>query len=119
MTLQASYERFLADPTIASALADEASINYITTLTSIHKSEAILKHLAVQNKQLKKTSEKVLSAIEGDGGLCLDVETTLSFVSGGGAYLPGLDDNFLVDRIATFPVVCIYYLVGCEDNSTC
>jgi hypothetical protein len=106
MTLSAQYQRFLANPS-AAALADAAAIHYITTLTTINDAAEIVKHLGAQDKQLKKKGEKVLSAIESSSGLCVDVETTIEFVSGGGAYLPGLDDNFLSDRVATFPVVSV------------
>ncbi|PSN59338.1 hypothetical protein BS50DRAFT_605305 [Corynespora cassiicola Philippines] len=108
MTLAARYQAFLASPT-ASALADNASLHYITTLTSLHDAPAILKHLAVQEKLLKKKAEKVLSTVEGPNGLSLDVETTLEFVAGGGAFLPGLDDNFVSDRTVTFPMVHIVH----------
>lgn len=47
----------------------------------------------------------MLHCIESENEICLDVETTLEFVTGGGAYLPGLDDNFLADRVVTFPIV--------------
>lgn len=104
MSLSAKYQAFLASPS-AGALADNASLHYITTLTSIHDAGAIMKHLAVQDKLLKKTEQKVLSKIEGANGLSVDVETTIEFSSGGGAYLPGLDDNFVADRIVTFPMV--------------
>lgn len=106
MSLRAKYERFLAAPT-AEALSEKASINYITTLTTITEPVAILKHLVAQAKQLNKKVEKVIGAVEGQSGLCLDVETILEFLSGGGAYLPGLDDNFLADRTVTFPAVCL------------
>lgn len=105
MSFSAKYHQFRSSPD-ASALADKASINYITTLVTINEPAAITKHLSAQAKQLNKKEEKVLSTIEGDDGLCLEVETTLEFVSGGGAFLPGLDDNFLADRTVTLPVVC-------------
>lgn len=105
MTLTTVYQAFLAAPR-ADALAKEASLNYITTLTTINEPAAIAKHFGQLERLLKKKSEKVLSAIEDDSAICLDVETTLEFISGGGAYLPGLDDNFLADRVVTFPVVC-------------
>ena len=104
MSLQSLYQGFLANPS-ASALAEAASFNYITTLTTIHEPAAIVKHLAAQNKELRKKQENVIGSIESSDAVCLDVETTLEFVSSGGAYLPGLDDNFLADRVVTFPVV--------------
>ncbi|KAF2729673.1 hypothetical protein EJ04DRAFT_588341 [Polyplosphaeria fusca] len=108
MTLAAQYKAFLANPS-AEALADTASLHYITTLTSINDPAPIIKHLSVQEKLLKKKEEKVIGTVEGGDSLCLDVETTLEFVSGGGAYLPGLDDNFVADRIVTFPMIHIVH----------
>ncbi len=46
-----------------------------------------------------------MDAIESDNALCLEVDTTLEFLTGGGAYLPGLEENFLADRIVTLPIV--------------
>ena len=103
-SLKSLYQSFLARPN-ASILNHDASLNYITTLTTINTAAAILKHHAAHQKVLTKKEEKVLSCIEGSDALCLDVETTLEFITGGGAYLPGLDDNFLADRVVTFPMV--------------
>jgi predicted protein tyrosine phosphatase len=103
-SLKALYQSYLANPN-SPALNDNASLNYITTLTAINTAAAIVKHNAAHQKVLKKKEEKVLSCIEGTNAICLDIETTLEFISGGGAYLPGLDDNFLSDRVVTFPMV--------------
>jgi hypothetical protein len=105
MSLSATYKAFLASPS-PSALADHASLHYITTLTTINEAPAIIKHFTVQEKLLKLNEQKVLSTIESpDGGLCVDVQVTIEFIQGGGAYLPGLDDNFVSDRLVTFPMV--------------
>lgn len=109
MSLQSLYQSFLAAPS-AGALAEGASLNYITTLTTINEPAAIIKHLTTQQLELKKKQERVISAIESSDAICLDVETTLEFVSSGGAYLPGLDDNFLADRVVTFPLVSLIVL---------
>jgi hypothetical protein len=104
MSLQAIYESFLGNPN-AAGLAETASIHYITTLTTISNAEPIATHLQKQNKSVvKKKAETVISAIEGPSALSLEVETTLEFISGGGAYLPGLE-NFVTDKVATFPAV--------------
>ena len=103
-SLKSVYQSFLTSPN-ASTLNDNASLNYITTLTTISSAAAIVKHHAAHEKVLTKKGEKILSCIEGCDALCLDVETTLEFIAGGGAYLPGLDENFLVDRAVTFPIV--------------
>jgi hypothetical protein len=106
MSLKTRYERYLSAPS-SGAFAENASVNYIPTLTTITEPTAIVKHLAAQAKLLTKKSERVLSTVESSDGLCVDVDTTIEFVAGGGAYLPGLDDNFLADRIVNFPVVSV------------
>ena len=106
MTLSDTYQWFLDRPS-QGALADKAALHYITTLTSIHDAPAIVKNLQVQEKLLKKTAQKVVSVVEGRHALSLDVETTIEFQNGGGAYLPGLDDNFVADRTVTFPMVSV------------
>ena len=103
-SLKAVYESYLSNPT-ANALSENASLNYITTLTTIKSAAAIVKHHAAHQKVLTKKEEKILSSVEDHNAICLDVETTLKFLTGGGAYLPGLDDNFLADRVVTFPMV--------------
>ncbi|KAJ4345275.1 uncharacterized protein N0V89_011405 [Didymosphaeria variabile] len=109
MSLSATYKAFLASPS-SGALADNASLHYITTLTTINDAPAIIKHFTVQEKLLKQKEHKVLNAIESaNGGLCVDLQVTIEFVQGGGAYLPGLDDNFVSDRTVTFPMVHIVH----------
>lgn len=105
-SLKAKYEAFLASPS-TGALADNASINYIPTLVTINEPTAILKHLSAQRKLLIKKSERVLSTIASSDGLCVDIDTTIEFIGGGGAFLPGLDDNFLSDKVVYFPVVSL------------
>lgn len=104
MGLQAVYERFLASPNQLS-LAENATCQYVTTLTSFSQKGAIIKHLEnQQNGVVRKKSEKVISAVEGLTSVAIIAETTLEFISSGGAYLPGLD-TFIIDRTATLPVV--------------
>jgi len=104
MSLKSKYHSFLRNPS-TGVLAENASITYIPTLTFVAEPTAILKHLAAQAKQVRKKHESILSFIEGSNGVCVETETTLEFLTGGGAYLPGLDDNFLIDKVVTFPVV--------------
>lgn len=109
MSLTNVYQSFLKAPS-AEALSDNASLNYITTLTTFNDATPIIKHLTTQAKALAKKAEKVLSAVEGDQAICLDIETTIEFISGGGAFLPGLDDNFLADHVVTLPTVSSFLL---------
>lgn len=108
MALQTAYKQFLAAPN-PTFLAQDASLHYITTLVTLNGSSEILNHLKAQDHELKKEEEKFLDVVEGQNSLAVEVHTTIEFLSGGGAYLPSLDDNFLADRIVTFPIVCIGY----------
>lgn len=105
MSLKDLYQTFLADPKSAS-LASDVSLIYIPTTTKIDGADAVRNHLTRQDHVLKRKSQQVLDTIEGPSSLCLDVEATVEFVSGGGPFLLALDDNFLSDRVATFPTVC-------------
>ena len=112
MALKTIYEKFLASPN-PTLLSEKASFHYVPTLTTVKESEPIIKHLESQNKSVvRKKAEKIISAIESNSALAVDSETTLEFISGGGAYLPGLD-NFVVDKVAVFPSVS--YLSDRED----
>ena len=102
--MASTYSSFLHSPN-ASHLASDASINYITTTTTINEPAAIIKHLQAQQKQVAKKEEKVLNAIEGPGSLFLETETTLQFNNGGGAYLPAMDENLLDEKLVTFPLL--------------
>jgi hypothetical protein len=106
MALKAQYTAFLAAPT-TDALAEAASLHYVPSLTTVRTAPRIVSQLTA-TAQLKRVAEKAVAggAIESGDALMLDVETTIEFVSDGGGYLPGLDDNFLADRVVTFLVVC-------------
>lgn len=106
MALQSAYQQFLAAPN-PTFLAQDASIHYITTLVTYNGPEAIIKHLKSQGIQLKKKAENILDVVESENALVIEVETTVEFLTSGGAYLPSLDDNFLADRVVTFPIVCL------------
>ena len=102
MSLKCQYEAFLTAPTISS-LAGGASLYYVPTLTTIHEPTKIIRQLT--SSDLRKRKEKTLNVVEGHGALMVEVETTLELVNDGGAFLPGLDDNFLTDRVVTLLVV--------------
>lgn len=115
MSLKTLYERFLASPNPLN-LSENASINYIPTLKTFVQPGPIIRHLEIQTKnEVRKKSEKIISAVEGQNSLSLDVETTLEFISGGGAYLPGLE-NFVTDRVAILPSVSQFSGLKERDN---
>ncbi|KAJ4297141.1 hypothetical protein N0V88_004059 [Collariella sp. IMI 366227] len=97
MALQAAYKQFLAAPS-SSALANDASLHYVTTTSSFTGATDIIKHLSTVRNTIKKKKEDALFAIENHHALAVEVDTTLEFVSSGGPYLPGMDENFLSDR---------------------
>ena len=104
MSLRATYEDFLKAPN-PLVLSENIFLCYTTTAKSFAKPEPVIRHLVDQNKNVvKKKSENIIQAVDGQNKLALVVETTVEFVSGGGAYLPGLE-NFVTDKIATFPIV--------------
>ncbi|KAK1752394.1 hypothetical protein QBC47DRAFT_56632 [Echria macrotheca] len=104
MALQAAYKQFLAAPS-SSALAKDASLHYITSTTSYTGPTDIIKHLGALRAQIKNKKETVLSAVGGQNAVAAEIETSLEFVSSGGPYVPGLDDNFLTDRSVSFLVI--------------
>ncbi|XXG99081.1 hypothetical protein Hte_005415 [Hypoxylon texense] len=106
MALVAVYKQFLTAPN-SSLLAPEAALHYITTTTSFRGPADVIKHFSTLVKQLKKKKEDILSAIEGQNAIAVEVDTVLEFLTGGGPYLPGLDDNFLTDRTVYFPIMHI------------
>lgn len=110
MALQAAYKQFLASPN-TSALTDDASLHYVTTTSSFAGATEIIKHLAAVRNKIKKKKEGALFAIESQNALAIEVETVLEFVSSGGPYLPGLDDQFLADRTVSSVIV------GCQHRS--
>ncbi|KAL2256586.1 hypothetical protein VTK26DRAFT_1437 [Humicola hyalothermophila] len=106
MALQAAYKQFLAAPN-SSALVENASLHYVTTTTSVTSATDIIKHLATVRNRINKKKEDALFAIENQNVLVFEVETTLEFVTSGGPYLPGMDDNFLADRTVHLPIMHI------------
>ena len=96
----------MSSPTSSVLSSSTASLHYVTTTLSV-SGESIVKHLRNQQGQLEKKSEKVLSAFETADYLVLEMEVTMEFKTSGGHFLPGLDDNFVVDNIVTFPMVSL------------
>ncbi|KAH8737115.1 hypothetical protein BGZ61DRAFT_280995, partial [Ilyonectria robusta] len=101
--MAATYKQFLAAPS-SSLLADTASLHYVTTTTSISGPTAIIKHINVLQKQIAKKKEDILNIVDGQNMIVLEIDTGLGFLTGGGPYLPGLDDNFLTTNDAYLPI---------------
>ncbi|RDA95927.1 hypothetical protein CP533_5810 [Ophiocordyceps camponoti-saundersi (nom. inval.)] len=107
----ATYKQFLAAPS-TSLLADQATLHYVTTTTTFSGATEIVKHLSALQRQVQKKKQDVLSTIDGGHVVALEVDTELEFLTSGGVYLPGLDDNFLSDRTASLPIMHIVALDG-------
>ncbi|KAH8889566.1 hypothetical protein GQ53DRAFT_219076 [Thozetella sp. PMI_491] len=104
MALQAAYKQFLAAPN-SSALAADASLHYITSTTTFSGATEIIKHLATLRNQVKKKKEDALNVVEGANSIAVEIEASFEFLTGGGPYLPGLDDNFLTDRTVSLAII--------------
>jgi len=111
--MAATYKQFLASPSPAF-LAEDASLHYVPTTTSVKGAEQIFKHFALTQKQVTKKKEDILSVVEGHRALAFEVDTGLEFQTSGGPYLPGLDDNFLSDRVVYLPV--IHFVLLADDG---
>lgn len=114
--MAATYKQFLASPG-SGALAENASLHYVPTTTSFSGPAEIIKHLNSLQKQVKKKKEDVINIIEGQGAAVFETDTGLEFITSGGTYLPGLDDNFLTDRVAYLPIVRTYSSHCSSDNA--
>ncbi|KAF9879023.1 hypothetical protein CkaCkLH20_03256 [Colletotrichum karsti] len=102
--MSATYKQFLAAPN-SSLLAPNATLLYITTTTSFNGPTDIIKHFNTLRNQVKKKKEEILDVVEGRDAIAAEIETSLEFVTSGGTYLPGLDDNFLADRTVFLPIM--------------
>ncbi|GKT98801.1 hypothetical protein FLAG1_05503 [Fusarium langsethiae] len=101
--MAATYKQFLAAPS-SSLLADTAALYYVTTTTTFAGPTQIIKHLNGLQKQVSKKKEEVFNIVDGGNVIVLEIDTGLGFQSGGGPYLPGLDDNFLSARDVYLPI---------------
>jgi hypothetical protein len=107
--MAAIYKQFLASPN-SSLLADDASLHYVPTTTSIKGAAEIIKHIGSLSKQVRKTKEEILNTVDGQVNAAFEIDTGLEFLTGGGPYLsiinlPKLDDNLICDRTVYLPVV--------------
>ncbi|KAG6014339.1 hypothetical protein E4U54_005489 [Claviceps lovelessii] len=103
------YKQFLASPS-SSYLSDKASLHYVTTTTSIFGPTEIIKHLNTLQNQVKIKKQDLINVVDGQSVIAAEVDTALEFQTSGGAYLPGLEDNFLSDRVAYLSIIHIVTL---------
>lgn len=99
-----SYKQFLQSPS-ADLLAENAGLHYVATTTSFTGVESIITHLGNLRKQVSKKKQDILNTIESPGSAVFEVSTALEFHTSGGVYLPGLDDNFVSDRVVYLSMV--------------
>ncbi|RSM12988.1 hypothetical protein CDV31_006089 [Fusarium ambrosium] len=101
--MAATYKQFLAAPS-SSLLADTAALYYVTTTTTFSGPTQIIKHLNGLQKVVAKKKEEVFNVVDGGNVAVFEIDTGLGFQTGGGPYLPGLDDNFLSARDVYLPI---------------
>ncbi|KXJ92446.1 hypothetical protein Micbo1qcDRAFT_62067 [Microdochium bolleyi] len=106
MALADAYKQFLAAPN-PSLLASDASLVYVTTGTVFKGVDKIIDHFKLTSKKLQTDKQEPLTVVEGHNAVVIEADTTIKFLTAGGAYLPGLDDNFLSDRTVHLPITHI------------
>lgn len=102
--MASTYQQFLASPN-SSLLAEGATLHYITTTTTVRGATEIIKHFTTLRNQVNKSGEQILETIDGKNVVAFQIKTSLTFITSGGPYLPGLDDNFLADLEVHLPIV--------------
>lgn len=102
--MASTYKQFLASPS-SSLLAAGATLHYVTTTTTVRGATDIIKHFTTLRNQVGKNGEEILEVIDGKNVVAFQVKTSLTFITSGGPYLPGLDDNFLADMEVNLPIV--------------
>lgn len=105
--MASTYQQFLASPN-SSLLAEGATLHYITTTTTIRGATEIIKHFTTLRNQVTKSGEQILEIIDGKNVVAFQIKASLTFITSGGPYLPGLDDNFLADLEVHLPIVRHY-----------
>lgn len=108
------YRQFLNAPNSA-LLADTATLHYVTTTTTFTGPTDIIKHLNSSQKQVKKKQQDVINTVENESSAVLEVDNIFEFITSGGTYLPGLDDNFVADRTVYFQSVRCTYWTGYQS----
>ncbi|KAF4464862.1 hypothetical protein FALBO_8294 [Fusarium albosuccineum] len=101
--MAATYKQFLAAPS-SSLLADTAALYYVTTTTTFAGPTEIIKHLNGLQKVVSKKKEEIFNLVDAQNVAVFEIDTGLGFKTGGGPYLPGLDDNFLAARDVYLPI---------------
>ncbi|KAK7206865.1 hypothetical protein BZA70DRAFT_275231 [Myxozyma melibiosi] len=97
------YQRFLSSPQ-ASYLAPDAKLTYVTSCRTFNGPDAIVSHLLQASRQHKR-AEEIMSAHAAADSIVLETVTTIEFVNGTGAYVQGLDKNFVVDNTVVVPII--------------
>lgn len=102
--MAALYKQFLRAPS-SSLLSDKATLHYVTTALAFTGPTEIIKHLNILQRQVSKKKEDILNVVDGQNAIALEIDTGLEFQTSGGSYCPGLDDNFLSDKLVRLPIV--------------
>lgn len=106
-----TYEKFLSAPK-EEYLSPEASLAYITTALTYKGAASVVKQLKKQEVDFSRRDDKQLNVVEAGSTLVVETETTIEFQENGGAFLPGIDDNFVSERTVVFPIVRIPILTS-------
>ncbi|GAO50687.1 hypothetical protein G7K_4809-t1 [Saitoella complicata NRRL Y-17804] len=105
------YDQYKSKPQ-ASLLADDATLQYITSGVTVTGANAIITRRAKYRDEITVT-ENVIAKHVASESIVFEVAATITFTNGPGWLVPGIDDNFLFDKTIEIPLV---YAVRFEEK---
>ncbi|KAG5519967.1 hypothetical protein PMAC_000244 [Pneumocystis sp. 'macacae'] len=99
------YEAFFRHPT-ESIFSNKCILTYVTTCISFFGSKNVLLQLTEYQNQIK-SKEEIINLHIAERGLISEVFSEIQFINGPAWLVPGLDDNFYIDRKIHLPLIYI------------
>ncbi|BFZ62041.1 hypothetical protein YB2330_003120 [Saitoella coloradoensis] len=97
------YDKYKSKPQ-ASLLAEDATLQYITSGVTVTGANAIITRRAKDRDEITVTENVITKHIASDS-IVFEVAATITFTNGSGWLVPGIDDNFLFDKTIEIPLV--------------
>ncbi|KAG5437888.1 hypothetical protein PCANB_000603 [Pneumocystis canis] len=110
-TILKLYEAFFQRPT-KEIFSDECILTYVTTCISFYGSKNVLLQLAEYCDQIRSRNETINLHMT-ENGVISEVFSEIEFINGPAWFVPGLDNNFYVDRKIHLPLI---YIIEVNDD---
>jgi hypothetical protein len=104
-TLQAVYDRFVAQPTL-NELYEDATLSYISSGTNVVGAENIVKSI-LRARHDVEINEKVLAYHLGHSSLTVECAAECKFKEGPSWIAPGVDENLIDGKVAQIALVSL------------